>query len=382
MILNKLQFKGQQLAQACLLGALLLARSFSAEVDSGQEGVSYKHHVDRSVPWSIHVVRIDRSRSDYELTTTLGRGTRIGLNTLTEQLRRLPRHLGAPIAAINGDFYKTDGEYSGDPRGLQIARGEIISTPTDSTCFWVDTQGNPQLGNVKARFMIGWPNGAQTPFRLNERRSADTLYTPSGGRATGTSGGVEFVLEPVNPEKWLPLLPGEKYSARIREIRRGGNSKIDPGTVVLSMARVPPNSPAASAEVKDVISISTETSPSLKGVQTAIGGGPALVLQAQTQAARANKSRERHPRSAVGWNADAIFFVQVDGRQRTSDGMTLEELAEFMLTLGCEKAMNLDGGASSEIWMNGKILNRPCNGGERDTGNALVLVGKKMEAKQ
>ena len=61
--------------------------------------------------------------------------------------------------------------------------------------------------------------------------------------------------------------------------------------------------------------------------------------------------------------------------------MTLEELAEFMLTLGCEKAMNLDGGASSEIWMNGKILNRPCNGGERDTGNALVLVAKKTEAK-
>jgi len=61
--------------------------------------------------------------------------------------------------------------------------------------------------------------------------------------------------------------------------------------------------------------------------------------------------------------------------------MTLPELAEFMLQLQCEEAMNLDGGGSAAIWLNGKIMNKPCYGHERNTGNALVLVEKKVEAK-
>src|SRR5262245_49132206 len=64
------------------------------------EGVKYEHYVVDEVPWSIHVIRIDRSRKDFELTTTLGGGSRIGLNSLTRQLRTIPRELGMPVAAI------------------------------------------------------------------------------------------------------------------------------------------------------------------------------------------------------------------------------------------------------------------------------------------
>jgi exopolysaccharide biosynthesis protein len=348
----------------------------------GEDGISHQNYVVRSEPWSIHVIRIDRKKQEYELTTTLGNGTRIGLGTLTEQLRRIPKQTGTPVAAINGDFYKTEGgAYSGDPRGLQIMRGELVSGPTERTCFWVDTDGNPRMGDVKPNFKVTWPSGEQTPFELNEDLNAQgTLYTSAAGRSTQTSGATEFVLEAVDPRKWLPLQIGEKYTARIREIRRGGNSRIDPGTVVLSIPRARPGSGAASVEAGDVVALSTESTPSLKGVKTAIGGGPALVHESKVQPARVSKSRERHPRSAIGWNQKEILFVEVDGRQRHSDGMTLPELAEFMLKLGCEEAMNLDGGASSEVWMNGKILNKPCHGQERNTGNALVLVEKKAEA--
>src|SRR6185503_4652880 len=121
-------------------------------------------------------------------------------------------------AAINGDFYKTEGdEYSGDPRGLQILRSELVSGPTERTCFWVDTNGNPQLAEVKSNFKVTWPSGEQTAFLLNEERGAEgTLYTPAAGRSTQTSGGIEFVLEGVASGKWLPLQAGEKYAARIR----------------------------------------------------------------------------------------------------------------------------------------------------------------------
>ena len=114
--------------------------------------------------------------------------------------------------------------------------------------------------------------------------------------------------------------------------------------------------------------------------KTAIGGGPELVRGGEPQPARVNKSNVRHPRSALGWNDKEFFFVTVDGRQpRLSDGMTLPELADFLVKIGCTEAMNLDGGGSAEVWMEGKILNSPCYGHERSTANALVLVEKEAD---
>jgi exopolysaccharide biosynthesis protein len=93
------------------------------------------------------------------------------------------------------------------------------------------------------------------------------------------------------------------------------------------------------------------------------------------------KSNERHPRSALGWNAQYYFLVVVDGRQPDfSDGMTLTELARYLVRLGCEEAMNLDGGGSTELWLRGRILNRPCYGHERRTATGLAVVRTEPRA--
>ena len=87
--------------------------------------------------------------------------------------------------------------------------------------------------------------------------------------------------------------------------------------------------------------------------------------------------RERHPRSAIGWNARHFFLIQVDGRQEhLSAGMTLEELGAFARDrLGCTQVMNLDGGVSSTLWADGRVRNHPCDAGrEHDIANALVVV--------
>jgi hypothetical protein len=348
-----------------------------------ERGLTFKRYSIREEPWSINVVRIDRSRAEYQLVTTLAGGTRQGLRPITEQLRRLPKELGRPIAAINGDFYQTEGDrYSGDPRGLQIATGELVSGPNDRVCFWIDTNGTPRMDQVKPHFLVRWPKGDTTTFDLNEDRSSrrSALYTSIVGKSTKTSGGVEFILERASSTKWLPLRPGEKIPARIKQIRQGGNTRFEEDTMILSFARLAPDSGPAEAVVGDVLWISTETTPSLKDVKTAIGGGPALVIDGKAQPARVSKSNARHPRSAVGWNDEEILFVTVDGRQpRLSDGMTLPELADFLVRLQCTHAMNLDGGGSAEVWMEGKIMNSPCYGHERSTANALVLVEKVVE---
>jgi len=67
-----------------------------------------------------------------------------------------------------------------------------------------------------------------------------------------------------------------------------------------------------------------------------------------------------HPRSAAGYtkNGKQILLV-VDGRQADSRGVDLKELAIIMDDLGCEEAINLDGGGSSALVVNGRLLNKP-----------------------
>jgi phosphodiester glycosidase len=68
----------------------------------------------------------------------------------------------------------------------------------------------------------------------------------------------------------------------------------------------------------------------------------------------------RHPRSAVGMSDRDLYLVCCDGRRSDVDaGLTLEELADFMLVLGCRDAMNLDGGGSTTLIHRGHLLNRP-----------------------
>jgi hypothetical protein len=68
----------------------------------------------------------------------------------------------------------------------------------------------------------------------------------------------------------------------------------------------------------------------------------------------------RHPRSAIGISDGDLYLVTCDGRRTGVDaGLTLDELAEFMLALGCRDAMNLDGGGSTTLVHRGHLLNRP-----------------------
>ena len=201
------------------------------------------------------------------------------------------------------------------------------------------------------------------------------LYTDVVGPSTRTRKGREFVLQRDGAKAWLPLRAGQTFSARVREVRETGDSPLSSETLVLSLspeqaARIPRISPGA------ILRISTDTFPQLCGVQSAISGGPTLVRQGKPFPI--NGSQARHPRSAIGWNDSSFFLVVVDGRQPSlSVGMSLGELATYMINLGCDEAMNLDGGGSSTMWVYGQVINSPCQGHERPMANALVLSRKE-----
>lgn len=84
----------------------------------------------------------------------------------------------------------------------------------------------------------------------------------------------------------------------------------------------------------------------------------------------------RHPRTAVGLDktGDVLFLVVVDGRSSASKGMDLNELGKLMLNLGSDRALNLDGGGSSAMWIKGQgVVSEPSDGSERVVANHLCV---------
>jgi hypothetical protein len=145
--------------------------------------------------------------------------------------------VGRALAGVNGDFYLRDNPtYAGDPRGLQILNGDLISAP-DTVCVWFDADGNPHLDEVKDEFRVTWPDGRKTPFGLNERRGSRNavLYTPTYGPSTRATGGRELVLEKDGEGPWLPLQASQTYRARVREVRPTGNTRLSADSLVLSV---------------------------------------------------------------------------------------------------------------------------------------------------
>jgi phosphodiester glycosidase len=67
----------------------------------------------------------------------------------------------------------------------------------------------------------------------------------------------------------------------------------------------------------------------------------------------------RHPRAALGLAGGRIVAVACDGRSRRDAGLTLVELARLMLALGCDDALNLDGGGSTALVSGGRLQNLP-----------------------
>lgn len=96
----------------------------------------------------------------------------------------------------------------------------------------------------------------------------------------------------------------------------------------------------------------------------------------------------RHPRSAIGCNAEGeVFLVVVDGRFRDNAvGASIAEMAKLCKWLGMVEAMNLDGGGSSTLWSKSYgVVNHPCDNrtfdheGSREVSSTLIVKAKKRK---
>jgi len=124
-------------------------------------------------------------------------------------------------------------------------------------------------------------------------------------------------------------------------------------------------------------------------MRTAVGGGPVLIHDGRTWITNKEEQLfsggdlDRHPRTAMGYTKDGrLIILAVQGRSPgIAEGATLEEVAKMLLDLRCFEAVNLDGGGSSCMLVNGKGTIKPSDKeGERPVP-AVFLIREKSKNK-
>jgi exopolysaccharide biosynthesis protein len=310
-----------------------------------------------SGPISAHILDVNLN-SDFTIMPVLSNGVIQGLEPLIPMVER-----SGAIAAVNGSYFGLDGSII----GLLKMDGEIVSTPElPRTALGIMPDGKLLIDQVHYEGKLELPDSRIVPINaVNRERSENELVLYNGLYAPSTGSnnfGIEYVV--VN---------GKVTAVNVN------NSQIPPDGVVLSAhgaaARL-----IACLKVGDSVKINQTLGPVWDKTQHALGAGPMLVrnnsvfLTTKVEDFGSDVAGGRAPRTAIGLKADGnMMLVVVDGRQENSIGMTLLELALFMQELGAQDAMNLDGGGSSEMVINGKIVNKPSDKRERRVGDALVI---------
>lgn len=292
------------------------------------------------------------------------------------------------IGAINGDFFDVQ---NGAPINIQIENGEVVkksgSVPPKSI-FGLTKEKKAFIGHFSLALKLLTPKDSGLAVdNVNEVHASDQaiLFDKYYGEGTGTVVyGAVVWLHPVSEL----IIQDTVYFVVDSLLDLSGNMKIQQGAYILIARGKARAFVLRNLVARDTIRLLARLTPGVGKVTQAIGGWPRIVRQGKNtvrfeviaeEAIPANTDR-RHPRTAIGISRDGrkLYFAVVDGRQVGSVGVTLDELANLMVRLGAYDAINLDGGGSSTMVVNGRIVNSPSDlTGERPVSNAIIVSMKR-----
>lgn len=316
----------------------------------------------------IFVMTVDLTNPYVKIDTMVGTG---GKMTKAQSVSRMAAENGA-VAAVNGDFFQMDEKAS---LGLAVQTGQLVSSPIqrrDMYGFGLTAADNRPLfkvfefqGTVKApngqtsqlfgmnkpTYLVG-PGAESDPNRLN-------MYTPqwgdqSRGKLPGLTGVVEMVVDNNTVKELRTDKPGVAIPA-------SGYVLAGHGTAAKFLT--------ANFQVGSNVQVDYQ----VKGDQLqAAVGGQAMLVDGGRQSWFTQNITGKRARTAVGASQDGktLYLVVVEGGNGNR-GMTQEELADFMASIGVWQGVNLDGGGSSTIVArplgdeNLALLNKPLYTAER-----------------
>jgi hypothetical protein len=288
----------------------------------------------------------------------------------TAPVRQLIGHDKA-VAGVNGDFY--DIGDTGAPLGVARDRQRGLLNARQvgwNSAFYLSSEGRPEMGDLALRARVAeHPDlpitNLNSPF---VKPGGIGIYTPRWGRTAGyrvTDGQRRHV-------RAVTVRDGRVRSSGTR-LKSGKNIN---GTLLIGRGDGADALRRLEVGKRATVGYSLPERP-----QVAITGSRYLVKDGLINVV---DDREMHPRTAVGIDHDTgeVLLLVVDGRQSFSRGCTMVEMADMMIDLGADDALNLDGGGSSTMVAkksNGTtgVVNRPSDGFERSVANALEVTYTK-----
>jgi hypothetical protein len=348
-------------------------------------GVEYFTSTDRTLvapagPIAVFLLKLDPRR--VRLDAALSNDEVMGAETVDALAARRQA-----LAAVNGGFFNTR---TGEPVSLLKVAGQIVSdNPTTKGAVVIRSPARGrtelQFDQIAVRLYLKFKavgrdyivpvDGVDT----TRERSKLMLFTPLYHADTDTAlNGTEWTLD------GKPL--------KVKDVRRNmGRTPIPREGAVLSYGGL--ELPDALAVLAPGVSVSVEPNwRTLNGVSArdldradAIVNGAGLLrvrgrIPANWETAEnlspANFINMRHPRTMMGVDRDgAVWLAAIDGRQpEYSVGMTFADLQRLCDRLGFTDALNLDGGGSTTMVVNGRIVNKPSDpAGPRPVSDAILV---------
>ena len=346
-------------------------------------GVVHQAISDPAGPFAIHLVTVELSApSTVDLALALD--VLPGLETTSSMARRR----GATVA-INGDY--ADPDHAGRPINAFAKDGRLLQTPflPGNNHAVDDREAAVFMGRPSVRVVAELPRTGLTLAVAQVNRGAPAgdevaMFTPEGAT--------------------LEQPPAGATSARLRaggpaEVRADGwaetaytveavgqlGGPVPAGTVVLSTPPAGAQAPALAAlEPGDPVTVAWSFA-AWPGILDTSGGNPTLVRNGKVLAGNVDGTtpfHRRNPRTGVGATADGrLLLVTVDGRQPGwSVGMSLREFAELFVSLGAQAAINLDGGGSTTMVLDGTVVNRVSDPQERRIPTAVLVLAERPAA--
>jgi len=295
------------------------------------------------------------------------------------------------IAAINAGFFRLDKSiFAGDAAGVLQIDGKLLSESYANRIALeiVNRRNKTEVRFTKGNTVPAVKIGRQdiNVSGINRERKDDELilFTSEFHRTTLTrDNGVEIIVENrkivrITDGKGSNLIPengfvlsasGKRRKELLEQIKVGG--ELATGVRFY---------PFKSGEDNKSVT------PSYRLIEDTVGGVPQLIKNGKIEITWEQEKTSKafvethHPRTAVAKLKDGKFLmVTVDGRSEESGGISLPDLASTLLDLGATDAMNLDGGGSTTMFLNGKIVNKPSDKeGERKVSDAILVTSRKQ----
>lgn len=324
-------------------------------------------------PWSVWALRIDPRQAQGQLVAT--DGPDIARTETVDVLNRQVRGL----AAVNASFFTftASAEYPGDPVGLSVRGGKLLSEPTSydrETDLVFDAKQNRMriTRTTWTGTLTDRETGVSTPLEaVNHPPAADATvrFTPEFAARTPQGPGFELVLDRDDCVVRSAPVRGTELSAGETSIQATGSD-------VAALQGLATGCIDVHSQLRDGAGQPIE----LKPHTYAVNGRVELLRAGRdlTAPIPGDSFYARNPRTVAGTDSQGVItLIVIDGRQPGSVGTTIPETAQVARDFGLSDALNLDGGGSSTMVAGDAIVNHPSGSAPRAVGDALVWLDRR-----